>query len=138
MLCKTSNHPLSIIVIDDEVELASLFREYFKALGYDAISFTDPLLALEHYRHNVDRFTHVLTDLRMPEMSGIEFACEVRKSNDKVRIFLITAFELDDITSDKDYAKARIETILQKPLPLNTLKQCLDNCRDISTTQLAG
>ena len=36
--------------MDDEIELAILYREFSNDLGYDAISFTDPSLALEHFK----------------------------------------------------------------------------------------
>ncbi|WP_458746540.1 hypothetical protein [Candidatus Nitrosocosmicus sp. T] len=38
----------SIIVVDDKVELANLFRTFLQNKGYNAISFVDPVLALEY------------------------------------------------------------------------------------------
>ena len=40
----------SIIVVDDELELASLFKTFLKNEGYDVVSFTDPVLALKYYK----------------------------------------------------------------------------------------
>ena len=134
----TPTQPLSILIIDDEIELAALYRTYLESLGFDAISFTDPFLALEYYKYNVNRFTFVLTDLRMPQMSGIELACKIRELNCNVKIFLITAFVIEDFDNSKEYADAKIELVIQKPVHLKTLKQYLDDCCDIQTLQLAG
>ena len=123
----TSDHLLSVLIVDDEMELASLYREYLETKGYETISFTSPLLALEYYKSNAKRFTHVLTDLRMPEMSGIELACQIRKLDETVKIFLITAFELNDLNMDKGFTSAGIEMVIQKPVHLKNLKQHLND-----------
>ena len=123
----TSNHSLSILVVDDEMELASLYREYLETRGYEAIAFTNPLLALEYYKSNTKRFTHVLTDLRMPGMSGIDLALRIREIDRRIRIFLITAFEIDDLNKDKEFRNAGIEMVIQKPVHLKTLKECLSD-----------
>lgn len=51
---KYSSH--SVIVVDDEMELASLFKEYLVKIGYEAISFTDPALALVTLRKVLKTF----------------------------------------------------------------------------------
>jgi CheY-like chemotaxis protein len=64
----------SIIVVDDEPELASLFKAFLKKEGYDVVSFTDPILALEYYKETADKHSLIITDLRMPGICGIDFA----------------------------------------------------------------
>ena len=53
----------SIIVVDDELELASLFKAFLKNEGYDVVSFTDPVLALEYYKETADKHSLIITDL---------------------------------------------------------------------------
>lgn len=86
-----SSPSLSCLVVDDEQELANLYKEFIMKLGYDVISFTNPAIALEHYKQSIGRYSLILTDLRMPGMSGIELANKIRESNSKVKIFLVTA-----------------------------------------------
>ncbi len=77
----------SIIVIDDEIELASLFKEFLRKEGYNVVSFTDPVLAFEYYRETADKHSLIITDLRMPGICGIDLAKDVREINSKVKIF---------------------------------------------------
>lgn len=126
MVLMTSNPSLSVLIVDDEMELASIYKKYLEESGYDVISFTDPLLAFEYYKENTQRFTHVLTDLRMPSVNGIELASKIRKLNSKVRIFLITAFTIDDFINNKDYVDSKIEMVIEKPVRLNTLREYLN------------
>lgn len=41
--------PHSILVVDNETELASLFKEFLIKEGYAVVSFTDSILAFEYY-----------------------------------------------------------------------------------------
>jgi DNA-binding NtrC family response regulator len=59
---------ISVIVVDDEIELANLFKEYIQTCSLNAISFTDSLLALEYLKDNSKKFSLLMTDLRMPKM----------------------------------------------------------------------
>jgi CheY-like chemotaxis protein len=116
----------SILIVDDEQELATLYRQYLTGMGFDAaVSFTDPLMAFEHYRQCADKYSIVITDLRMPGMNGIELANKIRELNSTVKIFLITAFDIADIQDSESYKQAKIDKIVQKPLKLASLKKLL-------------
>jgi DNA-binding response OmpR family regulator len=115
-----------IIIVDDEIDIASLLKKFFINSGFDAISFTDPSTALEHFTHLHDRYSLVITDLRMPGMSGLDFACKIREINTTVRIFLITAFDVTDLENNLMYKSAKIERIIQKPIKLSILKKLLE------------
>ncbi|WP_148686992.1 response regulator [Candidatus Nitrosocosmicus hydrocola] len=116
---------ISIVVVDDEIELANLFKVYFHKAGFDAVSFTDPLMALDFIRNNAKEFTLLLTDLRMPLMSGIELAREIRKTNNKMKIILITAFMTADLIDDENFKNARIDSVVQKPVRFSSLKESI-------------
>lgn len=66
-------------MVDNEQELATLFKEAIRRMGMDVYSFTNPLLALEYFKDNKDKFSLVITDLRMLAMSGLELSNKVRK-----------------------------------------------------------
>jgi YesN/AraC family two-component response regulator len=53
-------------------------------------------------------FSLLLTDFRMPIMSGIDLACEVRKLNGKIKIVLITEFIIDELQCSESYILAKI------------------------------
>ena len=61
-----------IIVVDDDIDIANIFNTFLQELGYNTVSFTDPILALEFFKQNSQKYTILITDLRMPCMSGIE------------------------------------------------------------------
>jgi DNA-binding response OmpR family regulator len=95
--------PHPIIVVDDEPELASLFKAFLKNKGYDVISITDPVLALEYYKETVDKHSLIITDLRMPGTCGIDLAKKVREFDSKIKIFLMTAFDAKDLEDKEEF-----------------------------------
>jgi DNA-binding NtrC family response regulator len=119
-------NPLSILIIDDEEELATLFKHSMEAMGMDAMSFSNPLLAFEYFEDNKDKFSLVITDLRMPGLCGLELAKKIRALNDSVKIFLITAFETADLENNETYQSARIDKVIQKPIKLSSLKKIIE------------
>ena len=116
-------NPLTILIVDDEEELTTLYKEFVRTMGYDAVSFTNPLLALEHYKERVDKYSLIITDLRMPGMCGLEFAHKIRELDSSVKIFLITAFDIADIESKWAVGTAKIDKVIQKPIKLSMLKK---------------
>lgn len=119
------------MVVDDEQELSTLFKDYLSTHGYDVVSFTNPILALEHFKSNSNGISLIITDLRMPGLNGIEFANKVRELNDNVKIFLITAFDIQDLVDKPGYLDSKIEKVIQKPIKLNQLRAIIDQTMQI-------
>lgn len=93
--------------------------------GLNSISFTNPLQALEHFVTNPDKFSLLITDMRMPGMCGLELASKIREINKSIKIFLITAFDTDELDSNKVYRTAKIDRITQKPVKLGVLRKLI-------------
>lgn len=113
--------PISVMVVDDEIELANLFRNFLQRSGFNTNSFTDPLLALEHYMNNASLYSIVITDLRMPKLDGIRLANKIREIDKRVRILLVTAFCTEDIQKTDEFKQTRFADIIQKPLKMSQL-----------------
>ena len=121
------NSPHSILVVDDEPELASLFKAFLKTQGYNVVSFTDPVVAFEYFRETVDKHSLIITDLRMPGISGIDLAKSIRQINSKIKIFLMTAFESKDLEDEEYFINARIDLLIQKPVRFSHLRAMIND-----------
>lgn len=115
-----------ILIIDDEIDLSNLVRQYLIKSGYDAISFTSPILALEHFKTNPEIYSLIITDLRMPNMDGLTLAHKIRELSNNVKIFLITAFDISDIQNQNKYKSAKLTKVIQKPIKLSLLKNMIN------------
>ena len=117
----------SIIVVDDEPELATLIKAFLQNEGYDVISFTDPVLALEYFKETAEKHSLIITDLRMPALCGIDLAKSIREINIKIKIFLMTAFDAKDLEDREDFKVARIDRLLQKPIGFSDLRVMIND-----------
>ncbi|MBA3750170.1 MAG: response regulator [Nitrosopumilus sp.] len=117
---------IPILIVDDEEDLVVLFKQFLIELGFNVVSFTNSLLAFEHFKMNTGRYSLVITDLRMPGMNGIELANKIREINNTVKIFLITAFDIQDLENRINYKSAKIDQLIQKPLRFSILKEMIN------------
>jgi CheY-like chemotaxis protein/DNA-binding transcriptional ArsR family regulator len=112
----------SILLVDDEVDIVSIIKHSLQAQGLNVYSFTHPLLALEHFQLNSKNYGLVLSDIRMPSMTGFELARKVRKINPTIKILLMSAFDIDkDLHLSKLMSSAKIDGFIQKPISPNEL-----------------
>lgn len=104
------------LVIDDEVDLVYLFNEALSQIkDINVLAFPDPKLALEHFQKNSEFYQAVITDYRMPHMTGLELLSKIRDVKPAVRRVLINAFEIrDDLFQDCDC----VDQFLQKPISM--------------------
>ncbi len=93
--------------------------------GYDAVSFSDPLLALEYFKETSDKHSLIITDMRMPGMCGIDLAKKIREFNEKIKIFLMTAFEIREVENNLDFKAARFDSLIQKPIRFSELREII-------------
>lgn len=117
----------SIMVVDDEIELAALFKAFLNKEGYNTISFVDPVLALEYFKETSEKHPLIITDLRMPSLNGLELAKKIRELNTNIKIFLMTAFETRDLEDHENFKMARIDRLIQKPVRFSELREMIIN-----------
>jgi two-component system response regulator ChvI len=119
------------LLLDDEFDITHVFKQGLEKLGFQIFAFTDPLLALEHFRINSERYGLVITDLRMPSMNGYEFAKRVKEIKPEVKIFFMTAFEINDTEFERILPSIRIDEFIQKPISIKDLARAIGKHMDI-------
>ena len=118
--------PPSVMVVDDEEELTYLYKRFLEKSGFNSVSFTDPLSALDHFSQNHGKYSVVITDWQMPNLDGIHLAKRMREYSTTVKILLITAFCTDELYSKEAFQEARISAVIEKPILLDELKLRLE------------
>jgi len=82
---------LRILLVDDDEAVIKAHAAMLSSMGYSPKTYCNPLQAIEIVKN--ETFDLVITDLRMPELSGVEFAEQVRSLAPETRILLLTGFE---------------------------------------------
>jgi DNA-binding NtrC family response regulator len=117
-----------VAIIDDELDITVLFRDAIRGIrGISIFTFTNPIMALEHFKINRKDYPLIVSDLRMPGINGIELLKRIKELNPLVRTVLMTAFEFDDELFQQCAEKQIINGFLQKPILLKDLVKEVDN-----------
>jgi two-component system cell cycle response regulator CpdR len=127
ILNKVSNNNRIVVIVDDDLEITLLFREALKDISRVKIfTFTDPVLALEHFQVNEYAYVLVISDFKMPGLNGMEFLKKIKALNPFVRTILMTAFEVEDKIF-REYTKNKIiDAFLQKSIGMHDLIKEVD------------
>ena len=119
----SNNNDFYILLVDDEKDILDLFSEYLSSNGFNTISFQNPLNALNYFYQNQSNCSLVITDYKMPQMSGLDLINKIREKDTdcKIKTIVISAFIKDNLPYDKSYI-TMIDKILEKPVYLDRLK----------------
>lgn len=80
-----------VLVVDDEPVVCALTAEMLRELGYEVYEATSARRALKSLREGL-KIDLLVTDIRMPEMSGIDLAEKVLSDNSAVKVLYISAY----------------------------------------------
>jgi response regulator RpfG family c-di-GMP phosphodiesterase len=108
----------NILLLDDEFDIITAFKMGLEDQGFHVFGFTEPLLALDHFQLNSEQYGLVISDIRMPEINGYEFIKKVKDIKPLVKVFLMTAFRIDDIEFRRELPFVKVDEIIQKPILL--------------------
>ena len=118
----------SILVIDDEFDIVNPIKRSLQKQGFDVYGYTDPLLAFEHFKNNPNSIDLILCDIRMPQMNGYELVRRIKTLQPKVRIILMSAFEINGLEFSKVLPSINIDGFISKPVSLKNLTNRIKNC----------
>jgi two-component system, NtrC family, response regulator PilR len=119
--------PTKILVVDDEPGLRHVLEVTFRRQGYEVVAVPGVRAALEALRQNPQPFPVVLTDLVMPDGSGIDVLSAARERSDATEVIVMTAHSTVEAAIDamrkgaydfvtKPFSPAQIAAIAEKAL----------------------
>jgi DNA-binding NtrC family response regulator len=128
-----ATYQMLIQVVDDDFDILNVIKLYLQKVGLNVFGFTDPNLALEHFRINCKDYILVVSDIRMPGMNGFEFVRKVREISPAINVLLMSAFEANSTELSIGLGGAKIEGFIQKPISLRKLSSIVQKQLEIKT-----
>jgi len=113
----------TVLLVDDEESLVRLGEEMIASLGYEPVGFASSNAALAAFRADPERFSAVLTDESMPEMTGCELAEQIRRLRPELPIVLMTGFVHPGLAARAESLGVR--DVLAKPLVARDIARAL-------------
>jgi PAS domain S-box-containing protein len=118
----------SILFVDDELSLVRIGRQMLERLGYNVTVRTSSVEALELFRARPERFDLVITDMTMPNMTGVELAEELMRIRPDIPMILVTGFS-EAVTPEKA-KQMGIREFVMKPIISRDLSKVIRRVLD--------
>ncbi|MFL6410132.1 MAG: PleD family two-component system response regulator [Nitrososphaeraceae archaeon] len=114
-----------MLLVDDEPDLCMVYQIVLQDAGYECVSYTDSVEALQEFRPNY--YNLVILDIKMPVLDGFELCKKIIELDKTVHIVFITA-------SEEYYEKFRTQhfpelgkiNYIQKPIRNQELIRIVD------------
>lgn len=112
-----------ILIVDDNPNMSSLLVEMLEVFQYDALRATDGHDALQ--RVESDDIAMVITDMRMPKMSGLELLQALKQKRPQLPVVIISGYSVDEV--DSDIVSAKADGFLNKPFMMSDIEKLLSD-----------
>ncbi|MBN1573897.1 MAG: response regulator [Deltaproteobacteria bacterium] len=108
---------LNVLIVDDDRRMVKTLTDILKVKGFDADSAYSGLEAVEKARNT--RFDCILTDIKMPGMSGVELFKAIKNFQPEIPMVMMTAYSTDRLV-EEGLEEGAIAALV-KPLDLDNL-----------------
>lgn len=116
---------MKVLVVDDEKLKRMTLRDDLRESNYDAIAVESPLIGLQLLQQ--EPFDVLVTDLRMPQMHGIEFLKRVKKEHPHITVIVMTAYA--SVETAVEALRFGAYNYIKKPFSSNELILMLDKLK---------
>lgn len=120
----------SILLVDDEIALAQMTTKLLQRLGYKVEMCNRPNQALDIFGTNPDRFDLVITDMTMPEMSGVTLSKKLMEIRPEIPIIISTGHS--SLIDEEKAEKLGIAAYVMKPVDKGHLARTI--CKVLDKT----
>ncbi len=112
-----------ILVVDDDFAMRTALSESLESCGFDVEMAEDGVIALQKFRKG--SFALVITDLRIPRMTGIDLLRSVKKISPNIPVIIVSAY--GTVQNAVEAMKEGAEEFLLKPFSLDELETRVRN-----------
>jgi DNA-binding NtrC family response regulator len=121
------------MIVDDERDVLDIIGSAMKKWNLESEEFTQPTKALECFRDNPSAYSLVLTDIRMPDMNGLELARRIRTIKPDISVILMTAFDLKSVEQELNAPTIEYGQVITKPFVLEYLHKRINRILEQKT-----
>jgi len=110
-----------LLIVDDDPDIVQVLKRGLQKSSFLVDAFTNPEEALQSFKSNAEAYCLVLSDVRMPRLSGIQLAKKVKEASPSVKVILMTSFEIRDSEFSKVFPSTHVDGFVQKPIGIKDL-----------------
>ena len=107
------------MLVDDEEDIVLSITASLEHNGFEVDGFTDPKLALEHFKKG--KYAMIIVDIRMPEIGGFELYEKLEEIDQDVKVCFITGFDFNYLALREIYPSLDFGSFIRKPIETDQL-----------------
>ncbi|MEA3469629.1 MAG: HEAT repeat domain-containing protein [Thermodesulfobacteriota bacterium] len=115
---------VKIVAVDDSRMILNIYKATLHELGFEPVLFEFPATAIEWLQK--EKPAMLLTDLNMPEISGVQLTDEIRKKYSSEELPIIMVTTQNEANDNEAAYEAGVDKIMQKPFNAEILKAAMD------------
>jgi DNA-binding response OmpR family regulator len=112
---------IRVLVVDDELFVGELLKEYLSIIGYEVTAVSNGEDALSSIQRSQPHI--VILDIRMPGMGGMEVLKKIKDKNSAIGVIMLSAY--GDPETVNEALRLGADHYLQKPMNLKHLVETL-------------
>ncbi len=113
----------TILIVDDNPNMSALLSEMLDIFDFESVLARDGREALDKLEDK--NFSLVITDMRMPNMTGLELLEKVKEKFPKMPVVLISGYSIGDFEDNK--AANKPDGFLAKPFMMSDIEKLLNS-----------
>jgi DNA-binding NtrC family response regulator len=119
-----SSQSARMLIIEDNEEVLRSLKKYFTKKDYEVVAASNGLDGLKAFESDINGFDLVITDLVMPNISGVAIIAMVKKKSPKTPVIAITGWgEHPEALATEAHA----DLVLEKPIELDRMDRFISD-----------
>ena len=112
----------NILIVDDNPNMSMLLTEMLEIFDYNSVRCSNGEEALVELEKQ--NFSMVITDMRMPKMSGLELTQKVKENNPNIPVVLISGYSVINSGGEPEL---KPDGFLAKPFMMSDIEKLLNS-----------
>jgi DNA-binding NtrC family response regulator len=130
-LVKRNSEKTTILIVDDDIDTLTVTGRSLQYAGFTVHAFADPLIALHHIQMDCKYCQVLVSDVRMPALTGFQLVRKIKDLRPEMKVMLMTMFEVNKPEFEAVFPSTPIDDVIRKPF---TSSQLLDKIRGLLGT----
>jgi CheY-like chemotaxis protein len=122
-----------VLLVEDNQNLLGMSKQMLEDLGYEVTPRTSSVEALEYFKVCSEKVDLLVTDMTMPNMTGVQLAREIHKIRPGFPVILCTGFS--DRVSEENYQEQGINGFVMKPMTRRDIGEVIRKVLDKKRSQ---
>ncbi len=114
-----------ILIVDDNPNMASLLSDMLEVFDYPSVRATDGHDALSKLEER--DFSMIISDIRMPNMTGLELLQRVKAKHPRIPVVLISGYSVAELDTNPDSDEPKPDGFLPKPFLMSDIERLLNS-----------